>query len=166
MQPLPRGPSPYLEPLAFPAHAGTLGDTWPFFRPNYVNMEALAARAGAQEARAALSLARSGSALSGRVEMRETRLFRRFGFGAQRARSPSPWPRARGRRRRPLAVRFVALPPNPAARRCRHRRRRVPQVVGFVPTGWVHEMKKAPWPVRAKGPLSVALIPYRRGAGF
>lgn len=47
------------------------------------------------------------------------------------------------------------------------------QVVGFVPTGWTYEMKKAAaaggpyaFPVRSKGPCSVWLIPYSEHSSF
>jgi hypothetical protein len=36
------------------------------------------------------------------------------------------------------------------------------QVFGFCPTGWLFEMKKRPYGVHSKGPLSVMLVPYRR----
>jgi hypothetical protein len=35
------------------------------------------------------------------------------------------------------------------------------QIVGFVPTGWMYEMKKALFGVRRKGACSVHLVPYR-----
>jgi hypothetical protein len=70
---------------ATPIHVvpwGVLGDTWPFFRPNFVNMRRLMEESGADE------------------------------------------------------------------------------VVGFVPTGWVSEMKKSPFSLRSKGACHVHLVPY------
>jgi DNA ligase-1 len=47
------------------------------------------------------------------------------------------------------------------------------QVVGFVPTGWTYEMRKAakaggpyPFPVRTKAACSVWLIPYSEHSSF
>jgi hypothetical protein len=49
----------------------------------------------------------------------------------------------------------------------------VAQVVGFVPTGWTYEMRKAaaaggpyPFPVRTKAACSVWLIPYSEHSSF
>jgi len=47
------------------------------------------------------------------------------------------------------------------------------QVVGFVPTGWTYEMRKAaaaggpyPFPVRTKAACSVWLVPYSEHSSF
>ena len=46
------------DPKATPVHVaswGFLGDTWPYFRPNFVNMEAYREEQGVDEVRLALS---------------------------------------------------------------------------------------------------------------
>ncbi len=46
------------DPTATPIHVcswGTLGETWPFFRPNFVNIEQLREQNDAQEVRSALT---------------------------------------------------------------------------------------------------------------
>ena len=40
------------------------------------------------------------------------------------------------------------------------------QVVGFVPTGWMAEMKKAAFPVRRKGACAVHLVPYSEHSSY
>jgi DNA ligase-1 len=40
------------------------------------------------------------------------------------------------------------------------------QVVGFVPTGWLYEMKSAAYPSRVKGPCSVHLVPYSEHSSY
>ena len=45
---------------------------------------------------------------------------------------------------------------------CSHRS----QVVGFVPTGWVSDMRKEAFGVRRKGSCSVHLVPYSEHSAF
>jgi hypothetical protein len=40
------------------------------------------------------------------------------------------------------------------------------QVVGFVPTGWLYEMKQSAYPSRTKGPCSVHLVPYSEHSSY
>lgn len=42
----------------------------------------------------------------------------------------------------------------------------VDQVIGFVPTGWMYEMKKAPFSHRSKGASTVHLVPYSEHSSF
>lgn len=42
----------------------------------------------------------------------------------------------------------------------------VPQVVGFVPTGWMYEMKRKAFPVREKGPCFIHLVPYSEHSSY
>ncbi|GFR43273.1 hypothetical protein Agub_g4335, partial [Astrephomene gubernaculifera] len=79
------------DPRVTPVHVvgwGVLGDTWPFFRPNFNNMQRIAEEMGAE------------------------------------------------------------------------------RVVGFCPTGWLYEMRKATFPVRARGSLSVHLVPYSEHSSY
>lgn len=53
-----------------------------------------------------------------------------------------------------------------------HQRSRLPlspclaQVVGFVPTGWMYEMKRAPFSERSKGASTVHLVPYSEHSSY
>ena len=40
------------------------------------------------------------------------------------------------------------------------------QVVGFVPTGWMYEMRKTGFPVRRKGPCHIHLVPYSEHSSY
>ena len=40
------------------------------------------------------------------------------------------------------------------------------QVVGFVPTGWMYEMKRKAFPVREKGPCFIHLVPYSEHSSY
>lgn len=40
------------------------------------------------------------------------------------------------------------------------------QVVGFVPTGWMYEMKRRTYPVREKGPCKIHLVPYSEHSSY
>ena len=40
------------------------------------------------------------------------------------------------------------------------------QVVGFVPTGWMYEMKRSTFPTRSKGPCTVHLVPYSEHSSY
>lgn len=40
------------------------------------------------------------------------------------------------------------------------------QVVGFVPTGWMYEMKRKAFPVRDKGPCFIHLVPYSEHSSY
>ena len=40
------------------------------------------------------------------------------------------------------------------------------QVVGFVPTGWMYEMRRAAFPVRHKGACHVHLVPYSEHSSY
>ena len=42
----------------------------------------------------------------------------------------------------------------------------MPQVVGFVPTGWMYEMKRRTFPVREKGPCKIHLVPYSEHSSY
>ncbi|KAK9840432.1 hypothetical protein WJX74_009841 [Apatococcus lobatus] len=79
------------DPAASPLHVvtwGYLGDTWPFFKPNFVNMEQARIEAGVDE------------------------------------------------------------------------------VIGFVPTGWMYEMKRKAFPVRHKGKCWIHLVPYSEHSSY
>jgi hypothetical protein len=41
-----------------------------------------------------------------------------------------------------------------------------PQVVGFVPTGWLYEMRRERFSVRSKGACSVHLVPYSEHSSY
>lgn len=41
-----------------------------------------------------------------------------------------------------------------------------PQVVGFVPTGWMYEMKRKAFPVREKGSCFIHLVPYSEHSSY
>ncbi|KAK9865080.1 hypothetical protein WJX84_011403 [Apatococcus fuscideae] len=79
------------DPTSSPLHVvtwGYLGDTWPFFKPNFVNMEQARVEAGVDE------------------------------------------------------------------------------VIGFVPTGWMYEMKRKAFPVRHKGKCWIHLVPYSEHSSY
>ncbi len=40
------------------------------------------------------------------------------------------------------------------------------QVVGFVPTGWMYEMRRSTFPLRTKGPCTVHLVPYSEHSSY
>ena len=40
------------------------------------------------------------------------------------------------------------------------------QVVGFVPTGWMYEMRRSTFPTRNKGPCTVHLVPYSEHSSY
>ena len=40
------------------------------------------------------------------------------------------------------------------------------QAVGFVPTGWMYEMKRSTFPMRSKGPCTVHLVPYSEHSSY
>ncbi len=40
------------------------------------------------------------------------------------------------------------------------------QVVGFVPTGWMYEMKRKAFPVREKGSCFIHLVPYSEHSSY
>lgn len=40
------------------------------------------------------------------------------------------------------------------------------QVVGFVPTGWMYEMKRKAFPVKEKGPCFIHLVPYSEHSSY
>ena len=40
------------------------------------------------------------------------------------------------------------------------------QVVGFVPTGWMYEMKRHTFPVREKGSCKIHLVPYSEHSSY
>ena len=42
----------------------------------------------------------------------------------------------------------------------------ITQVVGFVPTGWMYEMKRSMFPTRSKGPCTVHLVPYSEHSSY
>ena len=42
----------------------------------------------------------------------------------------------------------------------------IPQVVGFVPTGWLYEMRRERFSVRSKGACSVHLVPYSEHSSY
>lgn len=115
---------------------GFLGDTWPFFRPNFVNMEKHMEERRAEEVRMC-----------------------KLGLIVLRAHI--------------LAVAYCAF----AAETCccaampgqtmkstsseeSHKQKNMlcVQVVGFVPTGWMYEMKRTGFPVRKKSSCQVLLI--------
>lgn len=79
---------------------------------------------------------------------------------ASAARAPRTAPRAGG------PARQRSWDPAPAVQRSPLRlwppllRRVPPQVVGFVPTGWLYEMKRQLFSVREKGGCAVHLVPY------
>jgi len=39
-------------------------------------------------------------------------------------------------------------------------------VVGFVPTGWMYEMKRKAFPVREKGSCFIHLVPYSEHSSY
>lgn len=99
------------DPAATPVHVvgwGVLGDTWPFFRPNFTNMENHRQERGAEEVRIGCMLP-----------------------GGRQHTTASQQPRM--------------FRPRQGLMLCSA------QVVGFVPTGWMYEMKKSDFPVRKKG---------------
>ena len=38
--------------------------------------------------------------------------------------------------------------------------------MGFVPTGWMYEMKRSTFPTRNKGPCTVHLVPYSEHSSY
>jgi hypothetical protein len=60
-----------------------------------------------------------------------------------------------------LCVKLIAL-----SHHCHITAPHISQVVGFVPTGWLYEMKQTAYPQRAKGPCSVHLVPYSEHSSY
>lgn len=42
----------------------------------------------------------------------------------------------------------------------------VVQIIGFVPTGWMYEMKRTTFPVRQKAACKIHLVPYSEHSSY